>query len=247
MSSSLSEVARSNCAIRERKFFAYPHIGSSPNPTWSSSTRTRRSVSPRRIRSPVVGPYRRAYSSCDRSAIGTSPTAVADELDLPRLARREPDGRARRDVEPEPAGGLAIEREACVRPPEGVVGGDADDAGSTCSSPRDGSVRARAASSIRSLQRHGLRRTTSLLPSSRSTSRPDLVDSSATPSMSWSAELRPTGLGDLSKEAPGPGRQVHLVADMAIASGAFNARPAPARGGLARPPQRPADDPPRPG
>ena len=30
MSSSLSEVARSNCAIRDRKFFAYPQIGSSP-------------------------------------------------------------------------------------------------------------------------------------------------------------------------------------------------------------------------
>ena len=30
MSSSFSEVARSNCVIRDRKFFAYPQIGSSP-------------------------------------------------------------------------------------------------------------------------------------------------------------------------------------------------------------------------
>src|SRR5262245_41560828 len=55
-SSSLAVVAASYWLIRERRFFPYPHMVSSPGSAWSASTRTHRSVSASRTRSPAVGP-----------------------------------------------------------------------------------------------------------------------------------------------------------------------------------------------
>src|SRR5207247_2462604 len=130
MSSSLSLAARSDWAWRERQFLAYPQTGSSPYPTSSASTRTCRSVSPSRIRSPVVGPNWRAYSA--RASFTVPPDSLglqpghADQLDFLGLAGVPANGEPGRQRQPAAVSGVPVELQPRIDPPEREVRGDPD-------------------------------------------------------------------------------------------------------------------------
>src|SRR6185437_3665543 len=105
-----------------------PKTASSPPAHRSCSTSMVSAVSASRIRSPAVGPYRSAYrdrlSSLTGRALEPSPADLQSghvpvagqrhQRDLPLDAWLEPDGGARRDVQPVPPGGVPVERERRV-------------------------------------------------------------------------------------------------------------------------------------
>src|SRR5437867_2319974 len=123
-SSSDGRPARSCCVIRERQFLAYPQRAWSPGSVRSSSILIHRSVSPRRTRSPAVGPWRRACCSREMRS-GTRPS-VRDQRDLFGLAGSPAERVAGGQIEPEALRGVAVEGQVGVRLPEREVRGDAD-------------------------------------------------------------------------------------------------------------------------
>src|SRR5690606_25423241 len=102
------------------------------------------SVSARRTLSPTVGPYMPAYAAreifvaieysplCELAhhrlpeAIDLAIAGDFDELDIPRLARLEPDGSARGDIETKPLDARAIEGQGRVGFEKMVMAADLD-------------------------------------------------------------------------------------------------------------------------